>query len=94
MNMLNKKEFVNVIAERAGTTKQQALVIIETFLEGLASVVADGNGLQLSGYLNIKIKDVAEVTRFNPQNRDEKITTPAHKAVKIKAGSHLQELAQ
>jgi len=89
--MLNKKEFIARIAEVNTLKKVEAERALDAVLAGFQSAVATGDGVQLLGYFTVNIKDVAEVTRPNPQNRAIMITTPAHQAVKVKAGSTLQD---
>jgi DNA-binding protein HU-beta len=90
--MLNRKSFIDLMADINDTKKVEAEKALDQVLNGIVAAVSEGEDLTLLGYFQMKIKDVAESTRPNPQNRDEKITTPAHRAVKFKSGSMLNDI--
>lgn len=91
---MNKKEFIDLMATvNEGMKKKEAEAALNAVLGTIENALENGEEeISFSGYMTIKVKDVAEVTRPNPQNREEMITTPAHKTVKIKVGSKLKSL--
>lgn len=87
---MNKKEFIASMAKRNGTTKVQASKELANVLGTLLDVSADGMELQLLGEFSTEIRDVAERSYPNPQDREQTVTVPAHKKFVIKAGSKFQ----
>jgi nucleoid DNA-binding protein len=93
MDSVNKKGFIDAMAELHDIKKVEAERIIDRFTSTLEYVVGNGMGVKLLGSMVVTVKDVAETTRPNPQDRTKSVTTPAHKKVVIKAGKALKDAA-
>lgn len=87
---LNKKEFIAYMAEKNEMKKVEASNVINTFIGTLLEATAEGYDVSMIGELSTKVKEVAERTYDNPQDRNVQITIPAHKKVSVKLGSKFQ----
>ena len=81
---MNKTELVNAIAEKAQLTKVQAKAALEAVAEDLAK----GEKVALIGFGTLSVVEKGERTGINPATK-AKITIPAKKVIKFKAGAEL-----
>lgn len=51
---INKKEFIDLLAEKNGITKKDARAVVEQFVEGVATVLANKDDLALAGFATFK----------------------------------------
>ena len=71
--MLNKKEFITLIAERNNTTKVEATKIVEAFLDGLEAACEQGTGVNFVGLMKAEIVDIPErhgVTKLGGEEKE------------------------
>ena len=87
---MNKTELVNAIAEKAQLTKVQAKAALEASLEAIAEELAKGEKVALVGFGTYSVVEKGERTGINPATK-AKITIPAKKVIKFKAGAELAE---
>lgn len=87
---MNKTELVNAIAEKANLSKVQAKAALDASLEAVAEELAKGEKVALIGFGTYSVVEKAERTGINPATK-EKITIPAKKVVKFKAGAELEK---
>lgn len=87
---MNKTELVNAIAEKANLSKVQAKAALEASLEAVAEELAKGGKVALIGFGTYSVVEKAERTGINPATK-AKITIPAKKVVKFKAGAELEK---
>ncbi|MBE6309949.1 MAG: HU family DNA-binding protein [Bacteroidales bacterium] len=87
---MNKTELVNAIAEKANLSKVQAKAALDASLETVAEELAKGEKVALIGFGTYSVIEKAERTGINPATK-EKITIPAKKVVKFKAGAELEK---
>ena len=85
---MNKTELVNAIAEKAQLTKVQAKAALEAALEAVAEDLAKGEKVALIGFGTLSVVEKGERTGINPATK-AKITIPAKKVIKFKAGAEL-----
>ena len=85
---MNKTELVNAIAEKAQLTKVQAKAALEAALEAVAEDLAKGEKVALIGCGTLSVVEKGERTGINPATK-AKITIPAKKVIKFKAGAEL-----
>ena len=85
---MNKTELVNAIAEKAQLTKVQAKAALEAALEAVAEALAKGEKVALIGFGTLSVVEKGERTGINPATK-AKITIPAKKVIKFKAGAEL-----
>lgn len=85
---MNKTELVNAIAEKAQLTKVQAKAALEAALEAVTEDLAKGEKVALIGFGTLSVVEKGERTGINPATK-AKITIPAKKVIKFKAGAEL-----
>ncbi len=85
---MNKAELVNAIAEKANLTKAQAKSALDATLDAIAEAMANEDKVALIGFGTFAVVEKGERTGINPATK-EKITIPAKKSVKFKAGAEL-----
>lgn len=85
---MNKAELVNAIAEKANLTKAQAKSALDATLDAIAEAMANDDKVALIGFGTFAVVEKGERTGINPATK-EKITIPAKKSVKFKAGAEL-----
>ena len=85
---MNKTELVNAIAVKALLTKVQAKAALEAALEAVAEDLAKGEKVALIGFGTLSVVEKGERTGINPATK-AKITIPAKKVIKFKAGAEL-----
>ena len=87
---MNKKELVNLISEKAETTKKEAAVVLDAVLETIKESLANGEDVKITGFGNFLVRERDARVGRNPQNGEE-IEIPATKAPAFKAGKQLKE---
>lgn len=85
---MNKAELINAIAEKAELTKAQAKSALDATLEAISEAVAKDDKVALIGFGTFAVVEKGERTGINPSTK-QKITIPAKKVVKFKAGAEL-----
>lgn len=87
---MNKKELVNLISEKAETTKKEAAVVLDAVLETIKESLANGEDVKITGFGNFLVRERDARVGRNPQNGEE-IEIPATKVPAFKAGKQLKE---
>ena len=85
---MNKTELVKNIAEKAEISQAQAKSVLEATLESVKEALQAGDAVQLIGFGTFSVAERAARTGKNPRT-GEKITIPAKKVAKFKAGAGL-----
>ena len=88
--MLNKPEFVALLAERCETTKEEAEAMYDDVFGTLAGVVAGGEEVAIAGLGRVKIVERAGRMATNPRT-GEKVSVPAKKAPKFQFAKNIKE---
>lgn len=86
--IMNKAELINAIAEKANLTKSDAKNALDATLEAISEAVANNDKIALVGFGTFSVVEKGERTGINPATK-AKITIPAKKVVKFKAGAEL-----
>ena len=85
---MNKAELINAIAEKAGLSKADAKNALDATIEVISEAMVQNDKVALIGFGTFSVSEKAERTVINPATK-EKITIPAKKVVKFKAGAEL-----
>lgn len=85
---MNKTELVAQIAEAAGLSKVAAKAALEATTEAVTAALAKGDNVSLIGFGTFAVAERDARTGINPLTK-QKITIPARKVVKFKAGKEL-----
>ena len=87
---MKKTELVAKVAAAAGTDEKTAGKVINAFTDTVASELAKGEKVQLTGFGTFEVLERPERTGRNPFNNEE-ITIAASKAPRFKAGKSLKD---
>ncbi len=85
---MNKAELVAAVAAKAKVTKVNAAEVIDAALEAAIAALKKGENVQLIGFGTLSVVKKAARQGINPATK-AKITIPAKKVVKFKAGAKL-----
>lgn len=88
---MNKSELVEVVAQEAGISKNEASKILDCFVETISDELAKGGTVQLVGFGTFKVGERAERTGRNPKT-GEPLTIPATKTPKFIPGKSFKEI--
>ena len=89
-NIITKPEFIARYAKEQEITKKDAAIIYDTVFGLLSDVLAEGNGIAIPGLGKFEITEKGERTARNFQT-GEKMTIPAHHALKFIPSSAIKE---
>ncbi len=87
---MNKSELVKAIAEKGGLTQVDAKKALDATVEAITEALKAGDKVALVGFGTFQVADIPERQGMNPSTK-QKITIPAHKSPKFKAGAELKE---
>ena len=86
---MNKKELVDHVAEAAGLSGADAGRAVDALVEGIASTLAGGDSVTLTGLGTFEVRDRPAREGRNPQT-GESIKIAASKSPAFKAGAPLK----
>lgn len=86
---MNKSELEKYIATKHSVTQKEAGDIIEMFTSSIISALGAGNEIQLIGFGNFSISEVAARAGRNPRT-GEAIQIKSYKQPKFKVGQKLK----
>ncbi len=87
---MTKADLVSKIAGESGITKSQAEKAVDGFVAAVSSALAGGEKITLVGFGTFSVGERAQREGRNPRT-GEKISIPAAKVVKFKAGKTLSD---
>lgn len=70
MGNVTKKDLVEEIAGRTGLTQVDTKIVVESFLEAMASALKAGNNIEIRGFGRFKIKRKKARTARNPRTNE------------------------
>ena len=88
---MNKSDLVVAISAKTGSTKKEAEVALNAFVEVVTEALEKGDKVQLVGFGSFEVRKRAARKGRNPQTKEE-IKIPASKAPVFKAGKALKDL--
>lgn len=88
--MLNKPDFIALMAERCDITKKDATEEYENVFGILTEVLSEGNEVAIPDLGRFKITERAARVAHNPKTKD-KIEVPAKKAPKFQFAKNIKE---
>lgn len=89
---MNKGELVEKVALDCGLSKAAAEQALNSIMDAISEAVSAGDKVTLVGFGTFAVSERAAREGRNPQT-GKKISIPAKKVVKFKAGSKLAEAA-
>ena len=87
---MNKTELIDKVAQESAFSKSAAEQVVNSVFSAIAETMKTGDKVTLLGFGTSSVTERAAREGRNPQS-GEKITIPAKKVVKFKAGSKLTE---
>ena len=87
---MNKTELIAQVAEKTGLSKKDTESIINAAVDTIASTMAQGDKVQLSGFGIFEVKDRQARVGRNPKTK-EAIEIPASVVPTFKAGKALKD---
>lgn len=87
---MNKDGLVDAVASRVGTTKAEAMRVVETTLEVIMQTIAKGEEVALTGFGTFMTSKRAARQGINPRT-GEKIQIAASNAPKFRPGKALKD---
>jgi DNA-binding protein HU-beta len=87
---MNKTEFVNAVAEKAGLSKVDAKKAVDAFIDTVSEGLAGGDRISIIGFGTFSVTEKAARKGINPKTQ-QTIEISARKTAKFKAGSELAE---
>lgn len=88
---MNKNELVAAVAAKTGLTKKDAEAAVAATTASISEALKAGDKVQLVGFGTFEVAARAAKEGKNPRT-GEKITIPASKAPKFKAGKALKDM--
>ena len=85
---MNKSELVNAIATAAGLSKADSKKALDATLDAIAGALKAEDKVALLGFGTFSVTERAAREGINPATK-QKITIPAKKVIKFKAGAEL-----
>ncbi|MFT3952592.1 MAG: HU family DNA-binding protein [Oscillospiraceae bacterium] len=86
---MTKAELVNLIAEKGDYSKKDAEKALTTVIGTITDTLVKGDKVSLVGFGTFEVRESKEKQSINPSTK-EKITVPAKKVPKFKAGQALK----
>lgn len=90
---MNKSDFINAVAEKAGLSKVDAKKAVDAFVETVTDELKEGGKVALLGFGTFSVTEKAARKGINPLTK-QPIDIPARKSVKFKAGTEVTKLIQ
>ncbi|MBR6715551.1 MAG: HU family DNA-binding protein [Prevotella sp.] len=87
---MNKTELIDKIAAGADITKVDAKKALDATIEAIKDALVAGDKVQLVGFGTFAVKEQPAREGINPATK-EKISIPAKKVAKFKAGADLAD---
>jgi DNA-binding protein HU-beta len=87
---MNKSEFVKHVANQHNITQDEANKVIDIFTSSVISALGEGNEIQLVGFGNFSVADVAARPGRNPKT-GEVLQIAAYKQPRFKVGQKLKD---
>ena len=87
---MNKTELIAALAEKTGSNKKDAEKAINAFVDVVTESLANGDKIQIVGFVSLEVKARHARTARNPRNGEE-IKIEASKAPVFKAGKALKD---
>lgn len=88
--MLNKHEFVTLLAERCEISKREAAEMYDDVFGTLADAISEGNEVAIPNLGRVKIAERAARVANNPRT-GEKVEVPAKNAPKFQFAKSIKE---
>ena len=93
MHTITKKELVDRIAEKAGTTRVTVKKVVQNFLDEVINELGQGNRLEFRDFGVFETKERAARIAQNPKTL-QRVQVPPKRTVKFKVGRVMKQKLQ
>ena len=90
LNIMNKQQLVDVVAQNTGMTKKDSVAAVSAILDVITTALASGEDVKITGFGSFEVKTREARTGRNPKT-GAPVEIPASKYVSFSAGSVLKE---
>jgi DNA-binding protein HU-beta len=90
MSVINKGDLVSLIADKMGSSKNDAKIALDAVIDTISEQLVQSNEISLIGFANFKVAQTAERAGRNPST-GAAMTIPAKKVVKVTIGKALKD---
>ena len=87
---ITKSDLINALAARMDLSTREAKAIVDTLLETMTNVLANGDDIQIRGFGSFTVKDYGAFEGRNPKS-GEKFEVKPKKLPFFKVGQELRE---
>ena len=87
---MTKKEFIGVIAAKAGVSKKDTEAVYDALFASIVETLKAGEKVQVTGFGTFEVRERPERVAKNPRT-GETVTVAASKAPAFKAGKALKD---
>ncbi|MBI4128132.1 MAG: HU family DNA-binding protein [Parcubacteria group bacterium] len=88
---MSKQDVINTIAGKLNVSKRVAADMLDTFIDEVTKALQKGEKVTISGFGTFLRSQRKARTGVNPRNPGEKISIPALRVPRFKAGKQLKE---
>lgn len=88
---MNKQELIENLSIKLSITQQDAEKFIQGFTEIITDALKDGKDVSISGFGVFAVLNRTARQTVNPRNLQEKISVPAIRVPKFRAGKNLKD---
>jgi DNA-binding protein HU-beta len=88
---VNKKEFVDQVAERASLSRADAQRAVEAALSTIEETLKGGGDVTFTGFGKFSVANRAARTGVNPRNPGERVQIAASRVPRFTAGAKLKD---
>lgn len=93
VNVMNKTDLINSVAEKSELSKKDATKAVDAVLESVMDSLSKGEKVQIIGFGNFEVRERSARKGRNPQTGEE-IEIPASKVPAFKPGKALKEIVK
>ena len=87
---MNKLDLIAILAEKKNLSIKEATSIVNTILETMTDVLAQGKGIEIRGFGSFSVKEYEGYEGMNPRS-GEKVKVQPKKLPFFKVGKDLRE---
>ena len=87
---MNKSDLINALKERAGLSRKDSEMVVDTFFGSITESMAAGDRVEIRGFGSFSVKRYKAYTGRNPKTGTQ-IYVPAKKLPFFKVGKELKE---
>ena len=87
---MNKSELVKALADQANISLDEAILVVNTFVDSLKDSLLEGGRVEIRGFGSFKVKEYGSYAGRNPRT-GEKVAVEPKRLPFFRAGKELKE---